>query len=65
LSAHKFKVGQSVHYSSGPYDRGASSGIYKIVQLLPTDGDDHKYRIKSANEPHERVAKEVELKRAL
>jgi hypothetical protein len=65
LSEHKFKVGQSVHYSTGPYERSASSSIYRIMQLLPTDGDDRRYRIKSANEPHERVAKEIELKRAL
>ena len=61
MSDYKFKVGQSVHYTSGPYGRGSSSGVYKITQLLPLEGDDRQYRIKSANEPHERVVKESQL----
>jgi hypothetical protein len=58
---HKFKVGQSVQYTSGPHGRGTSSGAYKITQLLPSEGDDYQYRIKSASEPHERVVKESQL----
>jgi hypothetical protein len=60
VSDHKFKIGQTVFYSSGPYGRG---GVYKVMQLLPPTGDDRQYRIKSAVEPHERVAKESELNR--
>jgi len=63
LSDHKFKVGQSVLYTSGPYGRGAASSIYTVTQLLPSEGDDRQYRIKSADEPHERVAKESQLNR--
>ncbi len=40
------------------------SGIYTITQLLPPEGDDYQYKIKSAVEPHERVAKESQLDRA-
>jgi len=40
------------------------SGIYKVTQLLPPEGDDRQYRIKSASEPHERVVKESQLNRA-
>jgi hypothetical protein len=40
------------------------SGIYTITQLLPPEGDDFQYKIKSAAEPHERVVKESELDRA-
>ncbi len=61
MSDHKFKVGQSVLYTSGPYGRGG--GVYKVTQLLPPEGDDRQYRIKSASEPHERVAKESQLNR--
>lgn len=64
LSEHKFKVGQAVHFSSGPYGRGGVSGVFKVVQLLPPEGDDRQYRIKSASEPHERVVKESQLNRA-
>jgi len=60
---HKFKVGQSVSFTSGPFGRGGTDGIYKIVQLLPAEDDDFQYRIKSAAEPHERVVKESQLNR--
>ena len=65
LSEHKFKVGQTVHFTSGPYGRGGGGGgAYKVTQLLPPEGDDCQYRIKSANEPHERLVKESQLNRA-
>jgi len=60
---HKFKVGQSVSFTSGPFGRGGANGIYKITQLLPPEGDDCQYRIKSDREPHERVVKESQLDR--
>ena len=60
---HKFKVGQSVSFTSGPFGRGGTSGIYKITQLLPPEDDDYQYRIKSDREPHERVVKESQLDR--
>jgi hypothetical protein len=63
MAEHKFKVGQSVSLTSGPFGRGGTNGIYKITQLLPREGDDYQYRIKSANEPHERVVKESQLDR--
>ena len=58
---HKFKVGQSISFTSGP-GRGGTSSIYKVTQLLPPEGDD-QYRIKNADEPHERVVKESQLDR--
>jgi hypothetical protein len=64
LSDHKFKVGQTVLYTSGPYGRSGTSGVFRITQLLPPEGDDRQYRIKSADEPHERVVKESQLDRA-
>jgi len=60
LSSHKFKIGQSVNYSSRLVGASAS-GIYKITELLPPEGGEFHYRIKSAAEPHERVAKESQL----
>ena len=65
VSNHKFKIGERVLYASGIYGRGAASGVYKVTQLLPSESDDCQYRIKSADEPHERVVKESELKRDL
>ena len=63
MQDHKFKIGQTVNFTSGPFGRGGASGIYKVTQLLPPDGDDYQYRIKSADEPHERVVKESQLSR--
>jgi hypothetical protein len=42
----------------------AANGTYQIVKLLPSDGDEHQYRIKSAGEAFERVAKESQLDRS-
>ena len=64
MSGRKFKIGQSVSYTSRPFGAGSASGVYKITQLLPPEGDDFQYKIKSAAEPHERVAKESQLDRA-
>jgi hypothetical protein len=35
------------------------------MQRLPPQGGDYQYRIKSADEPYDRVAKESELERAM
>jgi len=63
LAEHKFKVGQSVSFTSGPFGRGGTNNIYRITQLLPPEGDDYQYRIKNVDEPHERVVKESQLNR--
>jgi len=61
VSRHKFKVGQLVHYLR----RGGAYGVYQVTQLLPPAEDEaFQYRIKSENEPHERVVKEHELRSA-
>jgi hypothetical protein len=61
LRSHKFRVGQTVLYTSSPITRPGASGTYKVVKLLPSDGDDYQYRIKNAGEAFERVAKESQL----
>ncbi len=61
LRTHKFRVGQTVLYTSSPISRPGASGTYKVVKLLPSDGDDYQYRIKNAGEAFERVAKESQL----
>jgi hypothetical protein len=54
---HKFEIGQRVNYPR----RERASGVYQVTQLLPSEGNTLQYRIKNANERHERVAKEYEL----
>jgi hypothetical protein len=59
--SHKFKIGQLVRYLG----RDGALDVYQVTQLLPQAEDDvFQYRIKSVNEPHERVAREHELRRA-
>lgn len=65
MKAHKFHVGQTVYFTGRSMGRTAATGSFKIVRLLPSDGDDYQYRIKSAGEAFERVAKESQLDRDL
>ena len=57
---HKFKIGQLVNY----FGRERASSVYQITQLLPPEGEAFQYRIKNVNEPHERIAKEYQLRGA-
>jgi hypothetical protein len=61
LRTHKFCVGQTVFYTSSPITRPGATGSYKVVRLLPSDGEDYQYRIKNPGEAFERVAKESQL----
>ncbi len=61
LRTHKFHVGQTVFYTSSPITRPGATGSYKVVRLLPSDGEDYQYRIKNPGEAFERVAKESQL----
>jgi hypothetical protein len=61
---HKYKVGETVYFTASNVSRPAATGTYEVIRLLPTDGDDCQYRIKSTIEAFERVAKESQLKAA-
>ncbi|HEY6858973.1 MAG TPA: hypothetical protein VI358_04200 [Pseudolabrys sp.] len=64
VRSHKYQVGEAVYYTSPTFGRAAATGSYTVVKLLPSDGDDYQYRIKSSGEAFERVAKESQLDRA-
>ncbi|MCQ3942614.1 MAG: hypothetical protein DPW22_05295 [Alphaproteobacteria bacterium] len=63
MKSHKYAVGQTVKFIAGPITRVNGTGTFKVVKLLPPDGDEHQYRIKSTGEAFERVAKESQLDR--
>jgi hypothetical protein len=63
LKGHKYTIGQSVRYTAGPLARASASSNFKVVKLLPLEGDEHQYRIKANGEAFERVAKESQLDR--
>jgi len=58
---HKFGIGERVYFTASNVSRPAAGGVYQVIRLLPTDGDDCQYRIKSSSEAFERVAKESQL----
>jgi hypothetical protein len=64
IRTHKYHVGEVVYYTSPTFGRAAATGSYTVVKLLPSEGDDYQYRIKSSGEAFERVAKESQLDRA-
>ena len=64
MSDHKFKVGQTVNYTPTFFRTVNADAIFKITQLLPARDDEFQYRIRTASEPYERVAKESQLNRA-
>lgn len=58
---HKYPVGATVYFTASNVSRPAATGTYEVIRLLPTEGDDCQYRIKSSSEAFERVAKESQL----
>ena len=62
MPVHRFRVGQSVDFNPSPRNGvPASAREYKILKLLPHEGGERTYRIKTIAEMFERVAKESEL----
>jgi hypothetical protein len=57
---HKLKVGDIVSVRPA-MSRNIPGGVYEVTQRLPEIGGEFHYRIKSVNEPHERVVRESEL----
>jgi hypothetical protein len=62
MSSYKFKIGDIVTVTRS-ISRNVPGGVYEVVKQLPGSGEP-EYRIKSANEPHQRVARETELSKA-
>jgi hypothetical protein len=63
MSDHRFKVGQTVNYTPGFSGNVKADAVFKITQLMPAADDELQYRIRTASEPYERVAKESQLDR--
>ena len=61
MPTHKFHIGQFVQLAPA-ISRNVPGGSYEIIKKLPESGGEFEYRIKSMNEPHERVVRESELR---
>ena len=61
MAEHKFQAGQRVTLAANIINRSAAGGSYVVTKQLPERDGEFEYRIKSASETHERVARESEL----
>jgi len=57
----KFKVGQMVDFMPSSRTVSASVRSYKVLRVLPNEGGEQLYRIKTIAEAFERIARESEL----
>jgi hypothetical protein len=63
MPAHKFHVGEIVQVRPA-FSRNIPGGAYEVTKRLPERGGEFEYRIKSVNEPYERVVRESELEKS-
>jgi hypothetical protein len=63
MPTHKFGIGETVMVKPA-MSRNIPGGAYEVTRQLPHNGREFEYGIKSANEEHERVARESELIKA-
>ncbi len=58
METYKFQIGQTVLLNPS---LGVRGGACIVKRKLPVREGELEYRVKSANEPHERVVRESEL----
>ena len=62
---HKFTIGDNVEFLPAiGRTIDAARGLYVVTMQLPDRDGEFEYRIRSADEPHERTARESELRGA-
>ncbi|MET0278111.1 MAG: hypothetical protein ABW198_07240 [Pseudorhodoplanes sp.] len=61
--SHAFKLNEWVELLPSTL-RSAAPGRYQIVRLIPRDGNEPRYCLRSEKEKHDRVLSECDLKRA-
>lgn len=65
MALHKYKIGQIVNFAPSRPGVPVAGRRYEVLRLLPGEGGELLYRVKSKDEAFERVAKEGELSQAL
>lgn len=61
MISHRFHVGQLVHFLQKGLGKTKPLGDFRIERLLPNEGVELQYRIKSIADGRERVVREAEL----
>lgn len=62
MAAPLFKVGERVVLTPARRDPHVPRGTYTITRLMPLEGAERLYRVKSPLDPHERVVSEGQLR---
>ena len=62
MSTHKFQLGQTVYLVAAPH-LNIPGGTYVIIKTMPERDGEVEYRVKSINEPYQRVVRESQLTR--
>ena len=60
MKGHKFKVGEFVRVAAPKY-LGTPQGRYEVVRLMPPEGNQNQYRVRSVEDGVERMVKEDDL----
>ena len=58
MPTHKFHIGQTVFLIPA---LSVPGGAYVVTRRMPERDGEFQYRVKSVNEPHERVVRESEM----
>ena len=61
MTKHIYSVGQRVSFDGRAITYLRRTGVFTVTKLLPPEGAELQYRVKSEGEAHERVASEHEL----
>jgi hypothetical protein len=64
MAAAKFEVGQIVTFDRGTGDGHIPQGTFTILRVMPVEGGERSYRVRSTNDGQERVLPEGQLKSA-
>ncbi|MFO0997945.1 MAG: hypothetical protein U1F33_14795 [Alphaproteobacteria bacterium] len=61
MAHHKFSIGTTVRLRPVSFGPSPPPGEFEILRHLPPESGDNQYRIKSADDGHERVIRESEI----
>ena len=61
MNAHRYQVGQRARLISGRFLDHTGGGTYEVPRLLPPADGELSYRIKNADENHERAVRESQI----
>ncbi|MBB6250778.1 hypothetical protein [Nitrospirillum iridis] len=59
---HKFNVGQTLDFTPHRLGEMPADGRYEVVRLMPREGKEFLYRVRSVKTGQERMVYETQLK---